>query len=72
MPTWKELRRYLDRSGWILYRQTDHYHYMKELENGDVLKTKVSKGGGEIRYELWQYIMKHQLHITQEEFNRMK
>ena len=29
MPRWKELKKYLDNNGWILYKNTDHYYYKK-------------------------------------------
>ena len=37
MPRWKELKRFCDRDGWELYKETDPYYYRKKLENGDVL-----------------------------------
>lgn len=70
MPTFKELRRYCEADGWELYKETDHYFYRKRLPNGDLLRTKVSKGTGEIKGHLWQKILKKQLCTTQEEFNR--
>ena len=64
MPKWKELKRYLDKTGWELYRTTDHYYYRKGR-----LRIKCSMGSGEIHYQQWRYILTHELHITQEEFN---
>ena len=29
MPRWKELKRFCDRDGWELYKDTDHYFYRK-------------------------------------------
>ncbi len=29
MPSWKELKRFCDRDGWELYKETDHYFYRK-------------------------------------------
>ena len=72
MPTWKDLRRFLDRNGWEIYKNTDHYFYRKVLDNGETLMTKVSRGSGEIGYKLWRYILKYELGITNEEFNRNK
>ncbi len=54
MPTWKELRRFLEHDGWILTRETDHYFYAKELPDGQKLRTRVSKGNGEIHHNMWQ------------------
>ena len=69
MPRWKELKRFCDRDGWELYKETDHYYYRKKLENGDVLYTKVSKGSGEIHPKMCQNIRNHQLKVSQEYFN---
>ena len=72
MPTWSELRRYLNRNGWELWKSTDHDYYRKVLSDGNVLQTRVSRGRGEIPPYTWKAILKKQLHITQEEFNRDK
>ena len=70
MPTFKELKRYCENDGWELYKDTDHYFYRKVLPNGDILRTKVSKGTGEINGNLWRRILKKQLQTTQEHFNK--
>ena len=44
MPNWRELKRFCDRDGWELYKDTDHWFYRKRLDDGTVLYTKVSKG----------------------------
>ena len=69
MPKWKELKRFCDRDGWELYKDTDHYYYRKITKDGDILYTKVSKGSGEIHPGMWQRIRNQQLHVTQEYFN---
>ena len=28
MPKWKELKRFCDKDGWELYKDTDHYFYL--------------------------------------------
>lgn len=71
MPRWRELKMFCDRDGWELYKDTDHYFYRKILDNGDILRTKVSKGSGEIHYHLWQEILRKQLRTTQEHFNEV-
>ena len=71
MPSWKDLKRYCERDGWELYRETDHYYYRKVLDDGSILRTKVSKGPGEIRGHLWQEILKKQLQTTIEHFNEV-
>ncbi|OXT08493.1 hypothetical protein CE561_04975 [Thermoanaerobacterium thermosaccharolyticum] len=69
MPTWKELKRFLERDGWELYKQTDHYFYIKRDNDGSIRRTKVSMGSGEIKKHLWQKILKKQLQVTEEYFN---
>jgi len=71
MPKWKELKRFCENDGWELYKDTDHYYYRKRDEDNNVRKTKVSKGSGEIPPTLWQEILKNQLIVTKEYFNKM-
>ncbi len=71
MPTWKELKRFCEKDGWELYKDTDHLFYRKWLPDGSLLRTKVSKGTGEIKKHLWKEIRNRQLHVSQEEFNSM-
>lgn len=71
MPSWKELKRYCERDGWELYKTTDHYFFRKRLDDGTILRTKVSKGAGEIHGCLWKEILKKQLRTTQEHFNEV-
>lgn len=71
MPRWKDVKRYCERDGWELYKVTDHYFYRKVLEDGSILRTKVSKGSGEIQYHLWREILNKQLKTTQEQFNKL-
>ena len=70
MPRWKELKRYCENDGWELYKNTDHYFYRKILSDGTVLRTRVSKGSGEIGPALWREILHRQLCTTQEHFNK--
>lgn len=69
MPRWKELKRFCERDGWELYKDTDHYFYRKIDVNGVVRMTKVSKGSGEIHGNMWKEILRKQLQVTQEYFN---
>lgn len=69
MPTWKDLKRYCERDGWELYKQTNHCFYRKILDDGRILRIKVSWGSSEIHGHLWQDILKKQLETTQEKFN---
>ena len=53
----------------MLIRSTDHWYYEKVLPDGRVLRTKVSRAlQREIPRHLWEQVLKHQLHITEEEF----
>lgn len=70
MPSWKELKRYCENDGWILYKETDHFYYQKTLDDGSILRTKVSMGSGEIGKNLFREILKKQLKTTKEEFNK--
>jgi hypothetical protein len=72
MSNWRELKRFCDNDGWELYKDTDHYYYRKIDENGDLKRTKVSKGSGEIRTHMFQEILKKQLKVTKEYFNSKK
>jgi hypothetical protein len=72
MPRWKELKRFCERDGWELYKDTDHYFYRKIMDDGVVKITKVSRGSHEIPKRLWKEILKRQLKVTEEYFNRVK
>ena len=69
MPSWRELKRFCERDGWELYKDTDHYFYRKAGKDGTVRRTKVSKGTGEIKYHMWRQILKKQLRVTEAYFN---
>ncbi|QGG46857.1 type II toxin-antitoxin system HicA family toxin [Heliorestis convoluta] len=70
MPSWKELKRFCERDGWELYKNTDHYFFRKVMPDGAVKRTKVSMGTGEIKPSLWREILKKQLLVSQEYFNK--
>ena len=57
MPRWRELKRFCDRDGWELYKDTDHYFYRKIDDDGNIRMTKVSKGSGEIHTRMWKEIL---------------
>ena len=69
MPRWKELKRFCEKDGWELSKDTDHYYFRKFDENGVMRRTKVSKGSGEIHAHMWKEILRKQLQVTQEYFN---
>lgn len=69
MPNWKDLKRFCENDDWELYKDTDHYYYRKQDEDGNVKRTKVSKGSGEIGHHLFKEILKKQLQVDQATFN---
>jgi len=70
MPSWKDLKRFCDHDGWEIYKQTDHWYYQKIMPDGQVKRTKVSMGTGEIKKNLWRQIREKQLQVNQEYFNK--
>jgi hypothetical protein len=70
MPSWRDLRQFCERDGWELYKDTDHYFYRKYTPDGQLKRTKVSKGSGEIPKNLWKKILKSQLMVNLEYFNK--
>ncbi|EGW40136.1 hypothetical protein [Desulfosporosinus sp. OT] len=71
MPSWRELKRFCERDGWELYKDTDHCFYRKIMDDGSLKRTKISKGTGEISPRLWKDILKKQLQVDEGYFNRM-
>ncbi|MGI6405773.1 MAG: hypothetical protein ACOX2E_04760 [Syntrophaceticus sp.] len=68
-PRYKDLKRYCEKNGWVLVRNTDHWYYEKVLKDGTVLRTKISHAvQKEIPGNLWNKILKRQLKINEEEF----
>lgn len=72
MPSWREIERFCRRDGWEEYKVTHHIYFRKVMPDGTVKRTKVSRGTGEVKGHLWKEILKKQLQVTEEEFNRMK
>lgn len=68
-PKFKDLKRYCERNGWVLIRNTNHWYFEKVLADGTVLQTKVSHATHkEIPATIWKMILRKQLKITEEEF----
>lgn len=68
-PKYGELKRFCEKNGWVLTRNTDHWYYEKVLFDGTILRTKVSHAvQKEIPRRLWKRILKMQLKITEEDF----
>lgn len=70
MPSWKDVKRFCEHDGWELYKDTDHYYFRKWMNDGELKLTKVSKGTGEIGKALFRRILKDQLQVTLEFFNK--
>jgi len=43
MPKWKDVRRYCERKGWELYKNTDHYFYRKIFMMGQCFGQRFQK-----------------------------
>ena len=68
-PTFGDLKRYCDKNGWVMIRNSDHWYYEKVLSNGNVLRTKISHAiSKEIPKNLWKRILQKQLHLTESDF----
>lgn len=58
MPSWSDLENFLRRDGWGMIRQNGRDKvYEKTLPSGEVLRTAVSKGTGEIGKGLVVYLV---------------
>ncbi len=65
-PKFGDLKRYCDKNGWIMIRNTDHWYYEKVLADGTVLRTKISQAAAkEIPKNLWKRILEKQLKTTE-------
>lgn len=68
-PKYRDLKKYCDKNGWVVIRNTDHWYYEKVLTDGTVLKTKISHAlQKEIPQKLWKRILKYQLKISEKDF----
>lgn len=68
-PKFGDLKRFCDKNGWVIIRNTDHRYYEKVLSDGTVLRTKISHAvSKEIPKNLWDRILRKQLHITESDF----
>ncbi|GAA0462791.1 hypothetical protein GCM10008935_17930 [Alkalibacillus silvisoli] len=73
MPTWREIDRFCQRDGWEqIKRKSHHIYYRKQKSDGNFKRVKVSRGTGEIKGHLWKEILKKQLEVDEEYFNRVK
>ena len=68
-PKFRDLKKYFEKNGWVIIRNTDHWYYEKVLADGTLLQTKVSHAvHKEIPSNLWKLILKKQLKISEDEF----
>ncbi len=68
-PKFRDLKKYCEKNGWVMIRNTDHWYYEKVLADGTLLQTKVSHTvHKEIPTNLWKLILKKQLKISEDEF----
>jgi len=68
-PKFGDLKRYCDKNGWVMIRNTDHWYYEKVLIDGTVLRTKISHAiSKEIPKNLWERIRQKQLQISETTF----
>lgn len=70
IPEKRQLRRFCELDGWdeTEAKSPDHHRYRKKLDNGDILRTKVSMGRGPVCDDpgLWNRIWRHQLALASE------
>jgi hypothetical protein len=70
VPDKKDLRRFCELDGWekANARSPDHDRYRKTLANGDILRTRVSRGRGPACDDpaLWGRIWRYQLALQSE------
>ena len=73
MPSWSDLERFCRHDGWEYRPQNSGRDkcYTKILSNGEILWTRVSKSSGEIGKGLFAAILKNQLKVSLEYFNRV-
>ena len=68
-PKFRDLKKYCEKNGWVMIRNTDHWYYEKVLADGTLLQTKVSHAvHKEIPSNIWRLILKKQLKISEDEF----
>ena len=71
IPNKKDLKRFCELDGWeeTEAKSPDHHRYRKRLDDGSVLRTRVSFGRGPIcrAPALWTKVWRHQLKLESEE-----
>jgi hypothetical protein len=69
VPDKSDLESFLRIDGWTETQRGDPYRYRKQLDNGDILRTKVSFGRGPAFDDpgLWRHVWKDQLGLSSED-----
>lgn len=69
VPTKRDVKRFCDIDGWEELPRTDHHRYKETLDNGQILRTRVSFGSGSAFDDprLWQRVWRVQLGLESEE-----
>lgn len=69
VPTKDDLKRFCEIDGWTELRRTDHHRCKKTLDNGEILRTRVSFGKGTAFDDprLWQRVWRVQLGLESED-----
>lgn len=71
IPDKKDLRRFCELDGWEETEAVapDHDRYRKKIDDGSILRTKVSHGRGPVCNDiaLWTRIWRHQLRLESED-----
>lgn len=71
IPDKKDVRRFCELDGWEETEATspDHHRYRKRLDDGTILRTKVSFGRGPVcrAPALWTKVWRHQLGLNSED-----
>jgi hypothetical protein len=67
-PTNSDIEKFCSVDNWERYGGDDHIRFRKRLDDGRVLRTKLSHGGDRDDIGLLTRIVRHQLEVTEEEF----
>jgi hypothetical protein len=68
-PTWGDVDAFCKADGWVEVRTTDHVHWEKTLQSGEVLRTHRSLAADKaIGPNLFALILREQLNVNKVEF----
>jgi hypothetical protein len=68
VPTKRDVKRFCEIDGWEELSRTEHHRYKRTLNNGEILRTRVSFGSGSAFDDprLWQRVWRVQLGLESE------